>query len=532
MAAEAEIRIGVETENAERNIAAFQGAIDVLGGSLEVAVGGLALFGVSEEQIEGIESAALGAIAFADGSKRLSDGLVALAKNTNIAAKAQKAFNLAAKANPYILAGTAIVATIGAIAGAYALLSDSAEDATADLTGLNAAIEKLSGNEAALATLLGQLEQLSEQIFPDNDPLRKQYDEAAILYADLLELQTASQENELAIRKEVAEELNEVAQGQFKNFLNFEDDKLQARKEAYEKQLEEDEENEFARQALFAINAVESIRQEQDLQFQISEALAEALINREAAYIAYTHALKREAEGAGEDLEELETKAVTTLEVLGDTVERTLMTSTTNVGDMVDDTVGETMNRLEEYRFALIGFGEDAGNIIPEVAKMITEDLIAAASFASDLITIFEKDGEERARKQFELAKKVNISLAVINGAAAITEVIKDPSIPTTVGKIAAAVGIAATTAAQIATIQRQEFNAGGGDLDTPDDPSTSIAGELAEFTPFASEQIARQQATLGGTFGGQNTVKAFVVSGEVTSGQEADQQLQTRRTL
>ena len=168
MAAEAEIRIGVETENAERNIAAFQGAIDVLGGSLEVAVGGLALFGVSEEQIEGIESAALGAIAFADGSKRLADGLVALAQNTNIAKNAQKAFNLAANANPYILAGTAIVATIGAVAAAYALLSDNVDETAESVDDLNEAIDSLADGTGDLSKFTTELENLVGVAFPED----------------------------------------------------------------------------------------------------------------------------------------------------------------------------------------------------------------------------------------------------------------------------------------------------------------------------------------------------------------------------
>lgn len=526
MAAEAEIKIGVDTDNAERNIAAFQGAIDVLGGSLEVAVGGLALFGVNEEQIEGIESAALGAIAFADGSKRLADGLVALAQNTNIASKAQAAFNAIANLNPYILAGTAIVATIAAVGAAYALLSDEVDGTAEAIDNLNESLGELGAESAKVSGYAAQLEALKDAAFPDDTgDLPKNVTDAINLYADLLEAFEASKAREQELRDDAAAVENEQFQQRFRNFQFWEDEKLEEFRKTYEKQLEEDEDNEFARQSLAAIQAVQRINEEQEVQFRLEELVSDAYSTRERIIKDYYDSIEKVVETRGADIVALEKKQATELNV---EVNRTLQTGGAIVSDNLEE---QTLTRFQMYSKSLDKFREETAESTSELAKMLTQDILKAASFASDLITIFEKDGEERAERQFELAKKVNISLALINGAAAITEVLKDPSIPTTIGKVAAAAGIAATTAAQIATINRTEFG-GGGDLsvDGVDGVSTG-AGQLAEFSEFGLEQLQRQQQQIGG-IGPGTPIQAYVVAGDVQNGLEADQQIQTRRTL
>ena len=65
-----------ELEAQEARIKTLGGAINVLGGSVELLVGGLALSGIAtEEQVEKFETAAVGAIAFADGAKRVFEGV-------------------------------------------------------------------------------------------------------------------------------------------------------------------------------------------------------------------------------------------------------------------------------------------------------------------------------------------------------------------------------------------------------------------------------------------------------------------------
>jgi len=110
MSAQAEIDIRVNTEGAQQSLDKFQGAIDTLGGSVEVVFGSLALFGVENEWVKNLEQGAVGAIALADGAKRMTEGIIKFTGATTLAEAAQAAFNAVANANPYVLLATAILA--------------------------------------------------------------------------------------------------------------------------------------------------------------------------------------------------------------------------------------------------------------------------------------------------------------------------------------------------------------------------------------------------------------------------------------
>jgi len=114
MSAEARINIVVEGDDVNRSIERFQGAIDILGGSVETLVGGLALFGVENKFVENLEQGALGAIAFADGTKRLADGLKDFVGETKLATAANAAFNFVLNLNPIFLIVTALAAATAA----------------------------------------------------------------------------------------------------------------------------------------------------------------------------------------------------------------------------------------------------------------------------------------------------------------------------------------------------------------------------------------------------------------------------------
>ena len=103
-------------EGQEKRIKTLSGAINIVGGSVELLAGSLALSGVlTEEQTEKFEGAALGAIAFADGTKRVFEGYKELSEASKLATKAQVANNAAVLANPYVAAAAAVVALSAAI---------------------------------------------------------------------------------------------------------------------------------------------------------------------------------------------------------------------------------------------------------------------------------------------------------------------------------------------------------------------------------------------------------------------------------
>ena len=119
------INVNANTSNAqedvsrlEQNIKTLDGAINLVGGSIEVLAGGLALTGaVTEEQAERFQTAAVGAIALADGSKRALEGFKTLATETKVLTKIQKIYNAVLNANPiFIIAGVLATATIALVA--------------------------------------------------------------------------------------------------------------------------------------------------------------------------------------------------------------------------------------------------------------------------------------------------------------------------------------------------------------------------------------------------------------------------------
>ena len=166
-------------ENTDRKVKAFQGGIDVAGGSVASLTGGLALLGVETDYIENIEQATFGAFAFAQGLKQTGDGVVALVENTEIMSKAQAVFNKVLNASPIFLILSVITAVT---AGVYALtqaldtqvdaqetlneVTAAAQDAAADdlvqLRLLTKTVNDLSKSEEARAEALAQLQETSD----------------------------------------------------------------------------------------------------------------------------------------------------------------------------------------------------------------------------------------------------------------------------------------------------------------------------------------------------------------------------------
>jgi hypothetical protein len=116
-------------ENLERNISTLDGAINLVGGSIEVLAGGLAFAGaVTDEQAERFQSAAVGAIALADGSKRIIEGYKTLATQTKVLTVIQRIYNTVMKANPlFLIVGVIAAVTLGVIALTKALKSQADE---------------------------------------------------------------------------------------------------------------------------------------------------------------------------------------------------------------------------------------------------------------------------------------------------------------------------------------------------------------------------------------------------------------------
>jgi len=130
----------------EAAIKTLDGAINLIGGSVELAASAMVGLGLtSKENAEQFEATALAAIAFADGSKRVIDGVKSLNEGlkafggiAGLAAKAQKAMNAAILANPYVAVAAAL-AVLTAAVYAYVVATDDAAEAAENLARRQAA---------------------------------------------------------------------------------------------------------------------------------------------------------------------------------------------------------------------------------------------------------------------------------------------------------------------------------------------------------------------------------------------------------
>ena len=94
----------------EDKIRGFQGAIDVVGGSVAGLTGAIGLLGIENEEFEKYTAYAANAIAFSEGIRTAAQGLVDLRAATKAAGGAQAAFNAIVAANPIGLFVAALAA--------------------------------------------------------------------------------------------------------------------------------------------------------------------------------------------------------------------------------------------------------------------------------------------------------------------------------------------------------------------------------------------------------------------------------------
>jgi len=144
-------------------------------------------------------------------------------------------------------------------------------------------------------------------------------------------------------------------------------------------------------------------------------------------------------------------------------------------------------------------------------------------SAISNLITAFENQNEENAKKAFNLQKALGIVETLINTSVAIMKVAKETTDFTPVQALRTgnmiAMGIAG--AAQVAAIASQKFTpsgASGGNVPTP-----NVSGGGASATQAPSFNVVGQSQAnqVSMALANQPPAQAFVVAGDVTTAQQ-----------
>mgnify|MGYP005988376365 CR=1 FL=1 len=500
MAATAEVRIDVDIDESERKLRAFQGGIDVLGGSVESVVGGLALFGVENEYIKNLEQGALGAIAFADGLKRTGDGVVALIENTNLMSKAQKAFNLIAKANPYVLLASAVVAA----GSALFLFNQRQKEINEEAERTREEFRKTrdATREAAQADL--EAADAKDRLLQIQETIQEKTDEEIETSIAASKARTDNAKAEVAAAKERLREAiaaNKIVGAGFKSigFVTKAQEDLKAA---------QDKLNETQATSNIELKVYnDELQRRIDLEQQLADDAKQKQIDEDKG------------------LQTLQARTATTIETVD--ANRGLITSTTQLATVANETV--------------IGLTGDQVDRITNITDLAEEELTNALAFTettgnliSGLNEIFTRDDEKREKRAFEINKKAQLAQAILAGGLAVNKAFASQIIPGDPTSLPRAIGAAALTAvqvgAQVAGIARQQFQS----------PDPSALGEglggggASEFVGFSDidpSLLRREQDALASNGNGNGApIKAFVVAGDVANGLQARNDLNSRR--
>ena len=145
----------------------------------------------------------------------------------------------------------------------------------------------------------------------------------------------------------------------------------------------------------------------------------------------------------------------------------------------------------------------------------------------SKLVTAFAGESEAAQRKAFEINKAISIGQAIISTAQGVIAQLAVPQDALTGANFIKAGIVAATGAAQIATISRTQFKGGGTPPPPPPNEPTTAQSQPANFNVVGNTGTNQLADTLG-----SSPIKAFVVAGDVTSAQSLERNKIEQSTL
>jgi len=509
----------VEGFTLDKKLETADGAIKVVAGSVTALTGGLGLLGIENENFEKLTAQATNAIAFGMGIKDLSEGFGKLAKNLNVAGIAQKAYNLVQRAFNAILNANPIGLTILAITTLTGLvigLKDKFE-------AVNKVFQFFKGLVTAVGEALGLAATAEEK--------------AAQAAKEASEQRIKDIDNELKIRKAAGEDTVELEREKQKLLTSITEEGSQERKDA----MADEEAFEAAqlkkKQDAIDAAADEAKRKRDELK---AEADAKAIADKEVAdqkaadkkqededkekarlegiqaVVDEFEAKQRDLEVESE-LERLELEQERKLAELGTTVEdleakkaiETYYASLTaeeleriRKKDLADDKA-----ILEAKKIAQMNFVSAVGGVINALGGLAAEGTAAAKTAALADIVINTGLGFAQG---LDIAQKG----AKATGPAA---PFAFPIFYAT--QIAAVIG--AISKAKSILSQVKGGGSGGGAIAAPNVAQTpSISSANLDIGVSPETQVA-------GT-----AVQAYVVSGDITSSQEAEAKLSTRRAI
>ena len=578
-----------------RDIKVLDGSIKLLGGALETTVGSMALFGISSENIESIQAATLGSIALADGTKRTFEGVKTLnaafqdaggltktiAENFNAAAIAtraqsaatrvatvvQKGFNAVLALNPAAL----VVTSIAALVTLIVTLRDRVEV-------FNKIATVFTNVLRGIGQTLGFAKTEAEKFRDAQAELAEQTEfEIELLKAQGAELGKIRNAEIRLLRQRLlaAEEGSEERKKALQDIQLFNATQARLRREAAEQELEDERQQQEAlrqqRQQEFEARKEELNQREQELAKEVEllgldeadkarllakrqfeerikgfEEGSQAFLDAQKLFTAELDAIE-EQEGAEEEAKTLD-RLERTQSIIDDFRTRQEDLEVQNEIERLELEKQRTLNELETL--------EATEEQKLEIVKFFNDQITEARKDANDIQ--LEND---RANKQARLAVELDFANQVSNIFAGLsvligqntkfakTAALTDIAIQTGVGFVrglqiaqqsAAAAGPAAAFAfpgfyaTQIAAVlnaanqARQILSSAPG----PSSLSLPSFGGIDSGVPSTGTTTATDITPEVPEIDEPQPIRAFVLTGDVTTGIEAQSRINKRRTL
>ena len=142
-----------------------------------------------------------------------------------------------------------------------------------------------------------------------------------------------------------------------------------------------------------------------------------------------------------------------------------------------------------------------------------------ALAAISELVIAFANESEESQKKAFQLNKAISLAQAIVSTAQGIISQLAVPQDALTGANFIKAGIVAATGAAQVATILKTQFEGGGASAPSSPSAPSGIESQAPAFNIVGQSGFNQIAQALGQ----QPPVQAYVVSGNVTTAQALD---------
>ena len=528
----------------DKKFMAADGAIKAMAGSVSGVVGALGLLGVESEAFGEMEKKAASAIAVSMGIKGVSEGFNQLRKSQVLATAAQKAYSVAVTAGNKIMklfnitmalnpigVLIAALATVGGLIYAFRdSIMDTIKNALGPFKGI---IDKIYGAFTSLGEALGLVDDAQTKLTKDNVARMERELQVASAKGDatielekklLLEkrklLKEGTDEYEDSITQELVldakatkqKEDNEQALADKRKAIR---DKDKADKDAKAK---EDEDKEKARVESIAglLDELETKREDKDADTREKQInLEEERKLEDLERLAATDAEIQEAKDYYESL-----RVDLAAEKKEEADEKEKEETATKLEAIKEQEAAKISIKKQSLQTLSELFGQETAlGKVALLAKqaMLVQEMIMTAK--SDLT-------QAKSTVTGAVLKGAEAQAALAAGTAETSKVGFPQNIPLLIGYAAQAAGIIGTVKSAVSKSKQvaggvgATAGAGGGTISAPSIP-TGVSGPAA-----AAPSIPPQPSTVN------QSVRAYVVSGDVNSAQEADARLDRRRSL